>query len=62
MLDVKVLADLADQFVVNLTVPRYSRDFPRRAIDVHRMGTTLAEELATVLLKVPNEIPALHAA
>src|SRR6266851_4279828 len=57
----KVLADLSCQVFVNVVVAGNRGNLLRWTIDVDRVAAPFAQELASVLLQVPKEIPTLHA-
>lgn len=54
------MADLADEKLVNFSMPWHGRRFLRRPIDIDRMPAAFTEAFAAMGLKVANEIAAPH--
>ncbi len=56
----EITADLPRKEVVDLAMTRDGRNFPAETIDVHGVPAALAKENASVCLKVPDQVTALH--
>jgi hypothetical protein len=58
----EITADLSGQKVVDLAMARHRRGTVRYPVHVNGMFAAFSEELTAMLLKVPDEVIALHAA
>ena len=56
----EITADLPRKEVVDLAMTRDGRYLSAQTIDVHGVPSALAKENASVCLKVPDQVTALH--
>ena len=60
--DLKIATDFPRQELIDLTVPRYSRDLSRDLIDVERVACSFTQEDALIPGQMAHEVDAPHAA